>query len=288
MDLTQMQYFVLVAENGTTAKAAAEAMVSQSTISKSILKLERELGLKLFDRQGIHLVLNPTGKEFLQQVRPILTAVRRLPEFVSSRHHVRRQYRINIHAAEGIMADFIHEFLKQEPDSEIIMTDSSWIDDCDLSITPGPPGRAEDSVKLLEEDILVAVPQRFLSQEQRELDLLELSTIPLILPKEGSSLWEMVQKEVLSRPVAPEILAVSASDELLRQLVHRGDGAAFWPEKTWPWPDPKTVILCRLSEINFHWDIYALLPPEKRTGEKNPLLEALVEFCAGLSENRNK
>ena len=43
MDLTQMQYFVLVAENGSTAKAAAEAMVSQSTVSKSILRLEREL-----------------------------------------------------------------------------------------------------------------------------------------------------------------------------------------------------------------------------------------------------
>jgi len=74
MDLTQMQYFVLVAENGSTAKAAAEAMVSQSTVSKSILRLERELGIPLFDRQGIHLVLNPAGKEFLQQVRPILTA----------------------------------------------------------------------------------------------------------------------------------------------------------------------------------------------------------------------
>ena len=45
MDLTQMQYFVLVAENGSTAKAAAEAMVSQSTVSKSILRLERELEL---------------------------------------------------------------------------------------------------------------------------------------------------------------------------------------------------------------------------------------------------
>ena len=101
MDLTQMQYFVLVAENGSTAKAAAEAMVSQSTVSKSILRLERELDLQLFDRQGIHLVLNPAGEEFLQQVRPILTAVRRLPEFVKSRHMPRRKDRINVGAAEA-------------------------------------------------------------------------------------------------------------------------------------------------------------------------------------------
>lgn len=54
MDLTQMQYFVLVAENGSTAKAAAEAMVSQSTVSKSILRLERELVFRcLTDRAFI-------------------------------------------------------------------------------------------------------------------------------------------------------------------------------------------------------------------------------------------
>ena len=158
MDLTQMQYFVLVAENGSTAKAAAEAMVSQSTVSKSILRLERELDLPLFDRQGIHLVLNPAGKEFLQQVRPILTAVRRLPEFVKSRHLPRRQYRINVGAAEAVMGEFLHRFFQQDPQAEVILTDESWIDDCDLSISSSPSGREEDSVRLLEEEILLAVP----------------------------------------------------------------------------------------------------------------------------------
>ena len=151
MDLTQMQYFVLVAENGSTAKAAAEAMVSQSTVSKSILRLERELDLPLFDRQGIHLVLNPAGEEFLQQVRPILTAVRRLPEFVKSRHLPRRQYRINVGAAEAVMGEFLHRFFQIDPQAEVVLTDESWIDDCDLSISSSPSGREEDSVRLLEE-----------------------------------------------------------------------------------------------------------------------------------------
>lgn len=147
-------------------------------------RLERELDLQLFDRQGIHLVLNPAGEEFLQQVRPILTAVRRLPEFVKSRHMPRRKYRINVGAAEAVMGSFLHGFFRKEPQAEVILTDESWIDDCDLSISSGPSGREEDSVWLLEEEILLAVPVSM--GPQQELDVLSLEGLPLILPREGA------------------------------------------------------------------------------------------------------
>ena len=284
MDLTQMQYFVLVAENGSTAKAAAEAMVSQSTVSKSILRLERELDLQLFDRQGIHLVLNPAGEEFLQQVRPILTAVRRLPEFVKSRHMPRRKYRINVGAAEAVMGSFLHGFFRKEPQAEVILTDESWIDDCDLSISSGPSGREEDSVWLLEEEILLAVPVSM--GPQQELDVLSLEGLPLILPREGSALRQSIEREILSRPLVAEILAVTSDDETLRQLVTQGDGVAFWPAKTWPKPDPKRVRLCHLGGVHFTRELYALLPPENPEGKESPLMRAIVEFFHGLEDGQ--
>ena len=239
-----MRYFVLVAENGSTAKAAAEAMVSQSTVSKSILRLERELNLPLFDRQGIHLVLNPAGKEFLQQVRPILTAVKRLPEFVKSRHLPRRKYRINVGAAEAVMSPFLRRFFQLEPQAQVILTDESWIDDCDLSISASPSGR-----------------------------------------EEGSALRQSIQREILSRPLVAEILAVTSKDETLRDLVAHGVGAAFWPSKTWPRPDPERVRLCHLSGVHFTRQIYALLPPERPDLRDTPLLEALVDYFQELDRN---
>ena len=282
MDLTQMQYFVLVAENGSTAKAAAEAMVSQSTVSKSILRLERELDLPLFDRQGIHLVLNPAGEEFLQQVRPILTAVRRLPEFVKSRHLPRRQYRINVGAAEAVMGEFLHRFFQIDPQAEVVLTDENWIDDCDLSISSSPSGREEDSVRLLEEEILLAVPVSMaVSQEP---NVLSLEGLPLILPREGSGLRQSIQREILSRPLVAEVLAVTSKDETLRHLVTQGDGAAFWSAKTWPRPDPSKVRLCHLGGVHFTRVLYALLPPESPERKESPLLEALVEYFRELEE----
>ena len=264
MDLTQMQYFVLVAENGSTAKAAAEAMVSQSTVSKSIL------------------VLNPAGKEFLQQVRPILTAVRRLPEFVKSRHLPRQQYRINVGAAAAVMGGFLHRFFQIDPQAEVILTDESWIDDCDLSISSSPSGREEDSVRLLEEEILLAVPVSMGIPQVP--NVLSLEGLPLILPKEGSALRQSIQREILSRPLVAEVLAVTSNDETLRQLVLQGDGAAFWPAKTWPRPDPQKVRLCHLGGVHFTRTLYALLPPESPERKESLLLGALVDYFRALEE----
>lgn len=282
MDLTQMQYFVLVAENGSTAKAAAEAMVSQSTVSKAILRLEREMDMALFDRKGIHLVLNPAGEEFLQQVRPILTAVKKLPDFVKSKHVSRQQYRINVGAAEAVMSEFVYRFFQQEPQAAVVLTDENWIDDCDLSISASPSGRAEDSVKLLEEEILLAVPMGMACPA--DPDVLSLEGLPLILPREGGALRQSIQREILSRPLVAEVAAVAATDETLRQLCLRGIGAAFWPEKTWPKPDLSRVRLFHLSGVHYTREIYALLPPEHPERKKSPLLEALIEFFKELDE----
>lgn len=282
MELTQLRYFVLVAENGSTARAAAEAMVSQSTISKSLLHLEQELTFPLFDRQGNRLVLNPAGQEFLQQVRPILTSVDRLPELVKSRHQPRRQYRINVSAAQPVMADFVHQFLQQEPNAQLLLTEGSWIDDCDLSIAATPSGRQEDSIRLLEERVLLAIPNQLLP-EHTPLDLTTLEGLPLILPGEGTALRALIDRQVFTMPAVMEIQAVVSDSQTLRRMVEAGDGAAFWPEITWPRPDPKTTTLLPLAGIPLSRELYAILPPQRGQQQDSPLLAAVTAYFGDLA-----
>ena len=282
MELTQMRYFMLVAENGSTAKAAAEAMVSQSTISKSILRLEQELDLELFDREGGRLVLNPAGKELYQQVRPILSAVRQLPEFVKNRHRTRRQYRINVSAAQPAMDGFAHWFLGRHPEAELILTAEDWIDDCDLSISAAPSGRQEDSILLLEEEILLAVPRDLLGSGEGAMDPAGLEGMPLLLPGPGSDLRSLIDRQILSLPAVMEVQAVCARDETLRTLVRQGDGAAFWPQRTWPQPDPETTALVSIRGLELRRDIYAILPPQRPRTGRDLLLEAVREYFSAL------
>ena len=53
MDLTQIKYFHAIARHQSIARASDELFVSQPALSKSLARLEDELGVQLFERSGI-------------------------------------------------------------------------------------------------------------------------------------------------------------------------------------------------------------------------------------------
>lgn len=72
MELYQLKYFVQVAKLESISKAADLLHVSQPALSKSIIKLEKQLGNQLFDRIGKRVYLNDRGRLFLEKVEGIL------------------------------------------------------------------------------------------------------------------------------------------------------------------------------------------------------------------------
>lgn len=62
MTLTQIRYFIKVAEYNNFTAAANNLFVSQQVISKQIENLEKEIGVKLFKRTTRHVVLTESGK----------------------------------------------------------------------------------------------------------------------------------------------------------------------------------------------------------------------------------
>lgn len=72
MELTQLKYFKKVAQHQSVSMASDELHISQSALSRSIAKLEEELGVRLFDRNGKRIALNKDGESFLVDVNRIL------------------------------------------------------------------------------------------------------------------------------------------------------------------------------------------------------------------------
>ena len=72
MELRVLNYFVATAQELNMTKAAQKLLVSQPALSRQIADLEDELGVKLFNRQPLHLTLTPSGQYFLEQAKEIL------------------------------------------------------------------------------------------------------------------------------------------------------------------------------------------------------------------------
>ena len=68
MELTQLRYFKAAAEECNFTRAAHKLNVSQPALSKAVLRLEEELGVKLFVRDGNKIALNRFGQAFLEEV----------------------------------------------------------------------------------------------------------------------------------------------------------------------------------------------------------------------------
>lgn len=73
--LQQLRYFKELAHTGHLTQTAERLYITQTTLSNTIINLEKQLGVKLFDRVGRTLQLNEAGKLYLQYVTEALLAL---------------------------------------------------------------------------------------------------------------------------------------------------------------------------------------------------------------------
>ncbi|HXW34727.1 MAG TPA: LysR family transcriptional regulator [Acidimicrobiales bacterium] len=80
LDLRQVRYFVVVADELHFGRAATKLHVSQPALSKQIRKLEEQLGVRLLVRDSRHVALTVRGEEFLGDARELLKLAERMQQ----------------------------------------------------------------------------------------------------------------------------------------------------------------------------------------------------------------
>ena len=71
MTLQQLKYILAISETGSMNKAAEQLYVSQPSLTSSVQELEKEIGIKIFNRSGRGVTLTNDGAEFLQYARQV-------------------------------------------------------------------------------------------------------------------------------------------------------------------------------------------------------------------------
>lgn len=110
MNLWAIQYFLKAAELNHFSKAADSLFVSQSTLSKAISNLEKEIGVPLFDRASKGVTLTDYGKTFYAFAR------RAMHELEAGRDAIQSMYQLNegllkIGAIHIMCTDYLPEVL---------------------------------------------------------------------------------------------------------------------------------------------------------------------------------
>jgi DNA-binding transcriptional LysR family regulator len=122
MDLRQARTFVTVVELGTVSKAALRLRIAQPALSRQIGALERELGLKLFDRMGRRLALTGAGEQLFSDCRGLLA----FASEIGNRAQLLRRGNAGVlrvaaspQLIESVISDFLHRYAERYPNVQV-------------------------------------------------------------------------------------------------------------------------------------------------------------------------
>lgn len=97
MELRQLEHFVAIAEERSFTRAAGRVHLVQSALSTSIRALERDLGVRVFERSTHHVALTDAGEALLPEARRALAAAEQARDAVLAvRGAIRGTLRIGI------------------------------------------------------------------------------------------------------------------------------------------------------------------------------------------------
>jgi LysR family transcriptional regulator, transcription activator of glutamate synthase operon len=242
MDLLQLRYFRTVSQLEHMTQAAHSLSISQSSLSKTIAHLERELGVSLFDRQGRQIRLNQYGKAFLQRVEQVFAALddgqRELADLAG-----REQGRVALASMNVyLLPDLLHAFLEHHPGINIRLfgnpREATLVQlergEVDLFFTTPPIERPGiEHVSLMMEEILLAVPLGHRLAERETIRLGEVAHEPFLALKPGYSLRELTDTWCQQEGFTPNVVFEGDEPVALLHLVKAGLGIACLPALVW-------------------------------------------------------
>jgi len=238
MNLRQLKAFLEVANTLNFTRAAETLSIAQPAVSMSIGKLEEELDLILFNRQGRQIALTTEGEVLLRHAKKILadisvaeTEMNELKELSSGEVRIGIPPMMSSYYFPIVIRDFRAEYpylqltVMGEGAGHIQRQISSG--EIDLGVIAGdkvPEGLA--SRCFLREEIVACVPSGHQLSGRLAIRLEELLSEPLILFKQGYYMRELTDKLQLGLSQKPQVVFETNLFSLVRSLVGEGVGVS--------------------------------------------------------------
>lgn len=128
MNTRQLEYILAIAEEKNILRASEKLFISQSTLSQTLINLEKELGTPLFIRNQRELAITEAGQYYIEAARDIMHIKEQAYDRIRSISVTSKErYRVGISSQEG-MERFLTAsglFQKKYPGVELYATDES-------------------------------------------------------------------------------------------------------------------------------------------------------------------
>jgi LysR family hydrogen peroxide-inducible transcriptional activator len=240
VDTDQLRFFLAVADAQNFTMAAAKLGVSQPTLSRSIQRLEEELGQPLFERKPRAVDLTDAGTLLQGRAEQILATIDDVKAEISDDG---KSGRVRVGAiptvAPFFLPDMLRSFSKRFPKAALVIqedTTDNLIKRCkqgelDVAILALPvPARYLEIDTLLTEELMLVLPPSHPLLEKQQIRIEDVEHFPFVLLDEAHCLSENITSFCRQRSFHPVAMERTSQLAMVQELVALSHGVSMIPK----------------------------------------------------------
>ena len=248
MNAKQLRYVMTLAQEGSFSRAAEGLGITQPSLSQFIKKLEKELGIELFDRSGRDVCLTDAGRAYLEIGRKTDDLEHQLEGILLDLSTFKRgsiRVGISAHRAMAFMPSIVGAFKKQYPGiclyiveryrRELIEAAEQGEFDLCLTTLPIEDELFKFETVLIEENV-IAIPTNIKVKATHDdnrafptIDVKQINGIPFAMLNETHLMQRELEKLAKRNKLNLRAEVVCTSLQTLIEMVKEGIGAAYIP-----------------------------------------------------------
>ena len=256
MEMRQLRYFTVLAQELSFTRAAHKLHVSQPPLSFQIASLEEELGTRLFDRTSRSVQLSAAGAAFLPHARAVLERL----------EQARTRPKVDL---------VLHEMM---PTDHLQALHDGTVD---ISLMRSPSEHPGLQAQLLWRDpVVAALPLGHRLAGRKRIELADLQDDSFVMLRPGSSVYaQKVFDACVAAGFVPRVVQQVIEAPAMVNLVAAGLGVALVPASM-ARMHKDGVALCPLSGSKLHGDVHAL----RRVGAAQPAVLECLQALNGWAQ----
>lgn len=238
MELTQLRYFMEVAESQHMTRSAEKLHIAQSALSRTVKRLEEELSVPLFAARGRNIVLTEYGRYLKEKLAPALSSLEALPEDLRTMARLEEDtIHMNVLAATTVVTNVIIEYKKSHENVHFQMRQQSESELYDIGVTTRLPGavahRDDECSFSVSERIFLALPAAHPRADEETLALHEMAGEGFISLMGSRQLRFICDHFCHQAGFEPKVIFESDSPAVVQNMIAANMGVGFWPEFSW-------------------------------------------------------
>lgn len=240
MELDQLRHFLLVAEQANFTRAAEIALISQPALSRSIARLEEELGRPLFERRTRQLTLTDAGQLLLPRARQIISLMEDAKdELIDDGTTGRVRVAAIPTIAPYYLPQRLRDFQKGHAQARLLVQEETTerllkkvVDgDIDVAIAALPIEQRYLKVEpLFEEELLLVLAKDHPLADNNSIRVEDIESLPFVLLGEAHCLTDNVLSFCRQKSFHPVSVERTSQLAMVQELVALNHGISLVPE----------------------------------------------------------